>query len=181
MHDIDLDCVGFAVLDTETSGLTRNDVVIQCAIGFYDSDGHSLFIYNKYWQLPAGLLINSRAQEVHQITPKDLETKGVSAHVELCELKTVFQNLKTRAIPIVAHNARFDSRMLRQTATIHGVIDWHLQHEDLFCTMTSAKSHVGALNRSGKLKAPSNSECYEFLFGVDASTVGPLHDANTCV
>ena len=181
MNHIDLDCVSFAVIDTETSGLTRDDVVIQCAIGFYDSDGNSLSIYNKYWQLPSGLLINSRAQEVHQISPEDLETKGVSAHTELCALNTVLKNLKTHAIPIVAHNAKFDSRMLRQTATIHGVIDWHLQHEDFFCTMTSAKSHVGALDRSGKLKAPSNSECYKFLFDVDASTVGPLHDANTCV
>ena len=159
-----LDTVQYAVVDTETSGLTRSDVVVQCAIGLYDSEGNAVSTYNKLWKLPSSVTMNPRAQEVHMITPETLDAEGVPAYDELCIVLDLLQTLRAAGIPIVAHNKKFDTRMLCQTAVAHEIANWDIENGDMFCTMSAAKVHIGLRDKAGKLKAPSNAECYSFFF-----------------
>lgn len=172
------DTIEYAVLDTETSGVSRQDVVIQCAIAFYDSSGTEISHYNEYWKLPPNIEINPRAQEVHNITTDMLAEKGLDPEKEIAVISNLLTTLHNHKICIVAHNASFDARLLSQTAVACGV-RWNFDSCNLFCTMKAARSHIGLLNASGRPKMPSNSECYQFLFECEPNTVGDLHDALT--
>ena len=170
----------FSVLDTETSGLSRRDVVIQCALAVYEADGTLCERYNEYWQLPEGLRIDPRAAAVHGITAATLDAQGRPGGGEVRTLQSRLHDLRTRGVPIVAHNAAFDVRMLRQTAEAHGA-DWDLAAEDVFCVMRAAKPILQLPACNGRPKAPTNVECYSFLHGGPPDpALGPLHDAMTC-
>lgn len=178
MNDLDLNVINYAVVDTETSGLTKKDVVIQCAIGFYDSNGKESFVYNKYWTLPPGLAIDKRAEDVHKITHEFIESNGLDAGKELIAILAVLKRLRASDIRIVAHNAAFDARLLKQTAAAHNVEEWDLDVKDLYCTMAASKFKMNLVGASGRIKAPSNLECFRHLCG-DGIDVENLHDALT--
>lgn len=177
MFQSSLDATNYAVVDTETSGVSRRDVVIQCAVGLYDEHGTELSHYAEYWQLAPGVEVNPRAQEVHHITPETLETRGLEPTREIAALAELLAGLEARNVPIVAHNASFDARLLSQTAAAWGV-PWN--DTSFFCTMKAALPHVGLLNKSGRPKMPSNAECYRFLFDRDPDNIDRAHDALMC-
>jgi DNA polymerase III epsilon subunit-like protein len=167
--------VDYAVLDTETSGLSRNDVVVQFAIGLYDASGLLLDHYNRLWKLPAGISMNKMAQRVHNISPTVLEQEGWDSRRELHLVHDILHRLSLHNKTVVAHNAAFDTRLLNQTAAVQAIEEWDIP-TPLFCTMSSARQHI--LGPNGTKKSPSNVECYRHFFGCDPD-LGPLHDAMT--
>jgi DNA polymerase-3 subunit epsilon len=95
-------------LDTETTGLGRDDEIIEIAL--LDHDGAALADLRVKPRKP----IPPEATRVHGIGALDVaEAPGWSeVQAELCAL------LRGRAI--VIYNADFELRLLRQTARIHG-------------------------------------------------------------
>ncbi len=169
----------FAVLDTETSGLSATDVVIQLAVGLYDESGKALQFYDRLWKLPRGVRISKRAHAVHQIGYARLRAHGMDPAPQMRRVSQLLDRLRQRDVRIVAHNAKFDVRLLRQTATAHGVAEWDLGDEDVFCTMRASRTSVGAVSRrTGRVKDPGNVELHRFLFQ-KAPQCGALHDALT--
>lgn len=166
----------YCAFDTETSGLSANDVAVQVAIGFFRADGTALGFYNKLWKLPGGVRMSASAVRVHKINASMLERDGVDARPELGTVHRMLQTMKRRKKSIVAHNASFDVRQLKQTAAKHGCGEWSIQTDDVFCTMLNSKSYCGLVSdKTGRPKAPSNSELYSTLTG--ELPHGPLHDA----
>lgn len=166
----------FCTFDTETSGLSSQDVAVQVAIGFFDEGGRALGFYNKLWKLPRGRKISYGAYKIHKISDRDVRANGLEAKPELHKLNRIFSVMKKRKKRIVAHNKNFDCRILKQSAEQHGVDKWELQPEDVFCTMQNSKVFCGLTSKAtGKPKCPSNEELFRILTG--ASPTAALHDA----
>ena len=170
----------FCVFDAETSGLSAEDVVLQFAFGLFDASGRALQLYSRLWNLPPGVKISRRAFDVHKIGHQKLCSEGMPAPRQLKIVRSIFSRLCERQVPIVAHNAAFDCRMLAQTAHKHGVAPWDFAREHTTCTMQRAKPHTGLVSqKTGRPKAPSNSELYSFLHDGKTPELGQLHDALT--
>jgi DNA polymerase III epsilon subunit-like protein len=166
----------FVAFDTETSGLSSEDVAIQVAVGFFREDGSALGFYNKLWKLPAGARINGGSYKIHRISQRKLNSEGCEAAFEVKSVLKIMQRMRARGKKLVAHNASFDARMLQQTARRHGVKGWNITRADLFCTMQAAKTRCGMTSqRTGKRKSPSNAELFKYFFG--KAPTGALHDA----
>lgn len=164
----------FAVFDTETSGNSKNDFVIQLAVVTYDKFGNMVDSYNKYWSLPLGSTINPFSQSVHNISHHMLQEKGVSPEKEFPYILNLFSYFIKNGINLVAHNVSYDNRMLKQTAEYYN-FTWPFSTEHFFCTQKASRSHVRALDKNGNIKAPKNTELYKFMTGNDPE--GDLHDA----
>jgi DNA polymerase III epsilon subunit-like protein len=165
----------FCVLDTETSGLTSTDCAIQVALLLFRQDGSLMGLYNKMWKLPAGRRVSSSSTRIHGITNRRLEKEGYDALPELSTVKRMIARMLARGKKVVAHNASFDHRMLRQTAQVHEYEDWPFTADQLFCTMRAGKAFCNLTQSNGRPKAPSNSELYFYFFG--ELPKGPLHCA----
>ena len=166
----------FCVFDTETSGLSASACAVQVAVGFFRADGSAMGYYNKLWQLPAGVHLSASSVNVHGITKRRLQQEGMDAFVEIRAVHRMFDTMKRRGKRIVAHNARFDVRILKQTARKHKFGGWSIEAADVFCTMQNSKHRCGIVSqKTGRLKNPSNSELYQKLSG--EAPQGALHDA----
>lgn len=175
-----IDSCAYAVYDTETSGTSATDVVIQFALGMFSEDGKALQFYDRLWQLPPGIKINKRAFEIHKIGYARLNKEGMHAKSQMAIISRMLGKLKARGVRIVAHNSAFDVRFLKQTAAAHGVDNWAFDTNETFCTMTHARNRVKAISmKTGKLKAPSNLETYRHLHNGNHPNMGALHDALT--
>ena len=181
------DRASFVVLDTETTGFGCKDVVLQMAFGIFDVDGRLLSSYNRIWSLPPRVTISKRAFKVHKISYRRLRREGLEAAPQMRAVRSVLAQLQERGLPIVAHNASFDARLLRQTAVAHGLVgdgEWPLGAGDLFCTMKRSRKilNLPAKANPKLTKPPSNTELYRHLYKRrPGDAVGPLHDAiNDC-
>ena len=164
----------FAVFDTETSGNSKNDFVIQLAVVTYDKFGDTIDSYNKYWSLPPGSRINPISQSIHNISYKILQEKGISPEKEFPYILNLFSDFIKNGITLVAHNASYDNRMLKQTAEYYNFI-WPFSTEHFFCTQKASRIYVRALDKNGNVKAPKNTELYKFITGNNPE--GDLHNA----
>ena len=176
-----LERCAFAVFDTETTGLSGSDLVLQCALALFDHGGRMIQSYDRIWTLPSNVKISTRAYRVHKIGYKRIRAVGMTAAPQLRILQGQLRRLRERKVPIVAHNAAFDVRLLKQTADKHGVSDWDLEKHHVLCTMQRAKPHAHLVStKTGKPKAPSNTELYRHLYKKPPE-FGALHDALTDV
>lgn len=172
-----LERCAYAVFDTETTGLSARDVVLQCALGLFDRDGRLLQAYDRLWKLPPGVRITKRAYSVHKIGYKRLERDGMDAAPQVRIVLRTLRRLRERRVPVVAHNAAFDARLLEQTAERHGVREWDIDKRDVLCTMQMAKPYTNLVSKkTGKPKAPGNVELYRYLHK-RSPQLGALHDA----
>jgi DNA polymerase-3 subunit epsilon len=120
-------------IDTETTGFSNTDVVIEIAV--LDSDGAILLdtLVRSKKSVPSG------ASAVHGIT--DITLMGAPSWGEVWpQLQGV---LKSRLVGF--YNAAFDLRLIRQTCGLHG-IKWEEPYEDYFCIMEMFAQYYGEWN-----------------------------------
>lgn len=173
----------FCVIDTETTGLSRKDVVLQCGVALFDAEGKMVQCYNRLWLPPKGQRISKQAYKVHKIHYRKLRAEGHPAATQMRIVLNLLRRLYARKVPLVAHNARFDARLLEQTAKAHGVHEWNVPVTALFCTMQTSKRILNLPSkRNPKLvKTPTNQELYRHLYKDRPANLGGAHDAlNDC-
>lgn len=122
---------GFYIVDTETTGISKKDQVIQLALISIsnniadiinydvDADISSLATQSEYFR--PSVPIHPKAQEVHGLSRMKLLSKRDSIHAKLPA------NTKL----LVAHNASFDKRMLASTNDMDNI--------RILCTLNLAK------------------------------------------
>jgi len=170
----------FLAFDTETSGMSSRDVAVQVCIGFYSADGKALGFYDKLWKPPRGVVVSKGSIQVHGITNARVFKEGMDARSELPKVHAIFKKMRARGKKIVAHNAAFDVRILRQTARAHGFAGWGLEQSHTFCTMNAAAPRCGLKSKkTGRARKPKNAELHRILTGKAPS--GALHDAQVDV
>ena len=169
----------YLVFDTETTGRSARAVVCQMAMAFVNADHQILCMYNKLWKLPRGRFMSKGSMKVHGITPEQIRSKGVWPAWELTRLERTFKAAIAGNLPIVAFNASFDARMLRQTAEAIGFRNWTLESQHLTCTCTRSRVHSDLRDARGARKGFSNAELFFKLFHRPPD--GDLHDAATDV
>ena len=162
------------IFDTETTGL-KDPLAVQIAWVVYDADGHQLWSRAEYLALPPGRRIDYAAQQVHGITMKVLEAKGKAAQFVLADFYADLDRVTAQGGKLVAHNAKFDARVVTNTATSCGLARG-LDANECFCTMELSKRRLNLANRRGGLKPPKNTELHEALVGPVPADV-QLHDA----
>lgn len=162
------------IFDTETNGL-RDPHAIQIAWVVYDADGHELWSRVEYLALPPGKSIDPGAERVHRISMRTLEAKGKAAQFVLLDFYADLDRVVARGGKVVAHNAKFDARVVTNTARTCGLARG-LDAAECFCTMEMSKRRLGLQNRRGGLKPPKNTELHEALVGPVPADLR-LHDA----
>ena len=145
------DCIAYAVLDTETTGLARADQVIEAGYIVCYTDG-SESCHSALWKTRR--TIHPASFKVHGITRVMLATDGIPARDGLSTLQSLFDRLLAHDAYLVIHNSKFDVRMLNQTAHEHGVT---LRWPTVRCSMAMAR----------RLRIPvSNSALFDHFNGV---------------
>lgn len=137
---------GCVVLDTETTGLSEYDQVIE--IGICDSQG-TVLLEQRFFPTVS---INPEAEAVHGITMSDLEScpkwpEAIHSIKKILEGKTV-----------VIFNAGFDIGMMRSTCKAFGLDDSWLDALDVVCAMGLSAQAFGATNRYDTISL-ANAAC----------------------
>ena len=103
----------YLILDSETTGLGKKDIIIQLGILNLDNQ----VIYNSFIRPTSRKTISMEATAVHGLTMETLK----DAHT----FKEVYPEIKNliREKEFVIYNAKFDTRMLTQTAVLEGIKD----------------------------------------------------------
>ena len=109
----------YVILDTETTGLGKTDVIIELAL--IDLDGTILF--NSRIQPTKKKRISKESTAIHGITIKDLQ--GMPYFSEVVE--EIYNLLKDKTVLI--YNAEFDERMIDQTTEIDELRYLHFKSE----------------------------------------------------
>jgi len=128
----------YLILDTETTGLSKKDEVIE--LGIIDMDGNT--IYHSLFKPKCQIGIAAMA--VHRITLADVEDAPRFSE-EWEKIKGILDRET-----ILIYNAGFDLRMLNQTARIYNCGEL-LNKKNVHCVMRGYARHHGQLNpRTGK-------------------------------
>ena len=123
----------YVILDTETTGLGKNDEIIQLAVT--DVEGHALF--NEKIKPTKRKRINPAAVDIHGITMASL--KDCPTFLDLKKpLKKAIGRKK-----IIAYNADFDMRLYKQTWQLAGGF---LPKGEWECAMLEYAKFVGQWN-----------------------------------
>ncbi len=130
----------WVVLDTETTGLSAQDEIVQIAV--LDSDGKTLL--DTYVRPTRSIPADATA--IHGITDADVQRAPPFPEV-YDELKRIITG-KT----VVIYNAVFDLRLIRQTLQIHGVSSPGIDEDLVECAMLRYSAWVGALWPGGGYK-----------------------------
>lgn len=107
-------------IDTETSGLSKYDKVIQLAyvVKYYEEVGASVIgheIFTVCDLIDVHCTINPAAAKVHGITLKDLRTRGEDKDAVYSRLAVACNLSKKTGGKMIAFNASFDKRMMGET------------------------------------------------------------------
>lgn len=125
----------FVIVDTETTGFTFEDEVIQ--IGMIDHAGNVLM--DTLVKPLAHTRMPKRAQEVHGISMKMLKKAPTFGDVYSDFLKASNSRI------VVCYNSQFDIRLLQQsTALVDSELKLDLQSD---CAMLAYSKFIGAPNR----------------------------------
>ncbi len=129
----------FVIIDTETTGLTDEDEVVELAV--VSMDGET--IYHSYYY--PDIEVNPQASKVNHLTKEGLKGNPKLDNEEWEKIKKAIDNK-----PIMGHNIGFDKRMIVQTMAKTGsnVLDVNALFEDLIDTMDIAKKYIP--HESGK-------------------------------
>lgn len=172
----------YLFFDTETTGLPRDwnapvtDLsnwprLVQIAWLLYDAGG-TLISGQDYIVRPEGFKIPQDAARIHGITTEKASSEGVSLMVALEDFSTVLK----RASYLVAHNMRFDEKIVGAEFLRQGV-SHRLFEAKKICTMTETTEYCKLPGNYG-YKWPKLSELHFKLFN---ETFEEAHNAATDV
>jgi DNA polymerase-3 subunit epsilon len=146
----------YVIMDTETTGLNRNDVVIQ--IGIIDLDGNELL--NSFVKPTKRKRISAEATAIHGISMSNLANAPTFA-----ELKPRIDKIISGKT-ILIYNAEFDEKLIEQTCTQDACFSPHLQAQ---CIMQHYSWFVGQWSDYHL------GYKYQKLPGGDHSAIGDCH------
>lgn len=156
----------YVVFDTETTGTSKEDLVIQMGYVVYDADGVQMDRHERVWQCDRRS--SDFARKMHEISITTTRNSIYSSKTELEAFRNLVETIQKNNGMIVAHNAVFDTRMLSQTAAANN-LDW--ESFPCFCTMKSLKGRT-VEERGSNCK---NEAVYLHLGGPPIS--GKMHTA----
>ncbi len=130
----------WVILDTETTGLSPQDEIVQIAV--LGADGKTML---DTYVCPTRS-IPAAATAIHGITDADVQEAPAFPEV-YDELKRIISG-KT----VVIYNAVFDLRLIRQTLQIHGVSLPGIEGDRVECAMLQYSAWIGALWPGGGYK-----------------------------
>lgn len=158
-------------IDIETSGLPLktnaneddspvkydNARAIQLSMITCDRESFAIVDSKSYLIKSDGFPIDN--SDIHGITLQRSLTEGSDFDVVMADFKKYLQNTSL----LLAHNADFDVKILKNELKVHkkyDILDL-LESIETQCTMELTKPMVGLLNKAGSLKNPSLKELYE--------------------
>ena len=116
---------------------------------------------------------NIENSNFHGITNAISSEKGMS----LSEVALILSNKLKHISHIIAHNANFDISIIKSELhrlSLSSIIE-EINSKQVLCTMNLTKSIVKAKNKYNKIKDPSLSELYKFVFN---KNIENAHNSN---
>jgi len=172
------------VFDTETTGfpvknpasLDQQPYVTQLAISLYDDNRRPVYEISTMVKIPSHVVVPPKVTELTGITTEMCLTYGVSMHTAL----GLFRFAMERSHTSIAHNYKFDQKMLEITALR---CNQPVEFINPFCTMEACRDVIQLpptpkMLAAGftKPKNPNLSECWDYFFG---EKLEGAHDALT--
>lgn len=163
--NLDLTDAAVVAWDTESTSLVG--VAVQLGVVVYDAVGNELAAESRLLAPLPGHEIEPRAEAVHGISNERLRREGEPAAVCIEAFNELTARCDARGVPVVAHNAPFDVRVMRRTAAAAGA---SFREFDAQCTLSLA--------RRAHLPPPLKLQnVYESVTGRAVSADVQLHDA----
>lgn len=155
----------YAIIDTETAGFGKDHPVLQIGYARFDSAMNPIDEYSAYLKHEFDYEIDEGAFKIHGLTKEFLAENGKNPVIELTRIAEVIDSSDM----VVFHNRSFDWRMLTQDWARYGLFqDQPGIKTKTFCTQNDSqiRAFVGALDKNGRVKAPSLAELHFHLFDV---------------
>lgn len=142
--------MNYLIFDTETTGLGAADEVIQFAAILTDSNFNLKRLFNFYCDTQQ--VISNGAFEVHHMDKKflKLHSGGKTFEDHFLEVLKFLNNNGYNNVCWVAHNAKFDKRIINQTLELNGLKPFNFgksltmlkdtEGTSNFCTLEMAKA-----------------------------------------
>lgn len=178
------------VFDTESTGLIRttsysdvnNPYLASLAVLLYDTEANRIVSSLNTTIYPEGWVMSSEAEAVNGLSTQYLQDTGVPSQAVI----PLFMPITSKADLVVGHNVVFDIKIMSAALWrhiiiehsenfAHEVITKHWLTKPAFCTMKESRREVQALDKRGRVKAPTLTETYKHFFGKDLDRA---HSAN---
>jgi len=159
----------YLIYDTETTGFPdyklnldnpSNARVVQLACLLLDDKFNELACFASLIK-PDGWTIHSGAQQAHGISLELCQEYGI----EMSIILPLFEALANRADILVAHNKKFDHRMMSVELALAGRALFDFPDNKCHCTMDITTNICKLPSKiPGKYKWPKLQEAYSFFF-----------------
>ena len=135
-----LDRMDWVILDTETTGISAGDEIVQIAVLSPQEDVLLNTLVRPTQPIPL------QATAIHGITDADV--------IAAPAFPEVFDTLKqvTEGKTVIIYNAQFDLRLIRQTLTKHRIPDPGLDDDQAECAMLQYAAWFGEIWSDGGYK-----------------------------
>jgi DNA polymerase-3 subunit epsilon len=135
-----LDRGDWVILDTETTGISAGDEIVQIAVLSSQEE----------------VLLNTLVRPTQPIPPQATAIHGIT-DVEVADappFPEVFERLQeiTKGKTVVIYNAQFDLRLIRQTLSRHGAFSCGLDDDQAECAMLQYAAWFGEVWSDGGYK-----------------------------
>ena len=179
------------VFDTETTNILPNNVpimrqylkmfpyIVQLSFVVYDTELDKTDFYDYVIKIPDTIEITPESIELHGISRKVMNEKGIDIQVALNEFKKCYLTCDT----LVAHNLKFDNTMItidsmrNNMGRIINIIDPKKIH---YCTMNNSINLCNIIVKKGDKtykKFPKQLELHQVLFK-EKINEEKLHDSS---
>lgn len=145
--------------------------MIQIAYAVLDATGYRE--HERILMTPFDVVVSEDASRTNGISTERVRREGVHPVPQLEQLLTECLRVQDAGGRVVAHNASFDKRMIRQTlARQEALFGFNI---DMFCLQSRTSKHSPLVNACGARKPFRNEELHDHLF--NEKTTEKLHDA----
>ena len=159
----------YLIFDTETTGIIEKGAnfkplkgfprIVQIAWNTYTENG-KLISSQSYIIKPEGFEIPKTATKIHGITNKQALKVGLPSKYVM----KLFINALNKADTLVAHNFRFDGRVV-MAECIKNNLYCPVYQRKVIDTMLEYKKYVGKKFKNGAYKFPKLKDLYSKVFG----------------